>query len=771
MWFMEFESLIYYKRNEAMANFKILKIKVLRPEEEFLLKKKEDLEAEFGTPVQEEIALRVARYQNIHKCLVPGTEYRLADNERPLPDNFFSIKADMQESDRDIDISVSAIVGQNGSGKSTLLEVLIRLFNNVAFALQRAYDSNPAIPLQFVDEVYAELTYQMPENEIYKLEQKGTVLRCLCKEQEIWKYDNNRGNLITVVDAINCLKDCFFFTITLNYSAYSYNIYNYRPEWREIPPNNKLDYTDEDRCWLSALFHKNDAYQTPIVLNPFRSFGEIDFNNEANLTRDRLFLLSVQNVDMLSVLIDGLRTHSIVFDTQMSLVEQPRIAFSSSRLVDVFVQLRNITNSNDVRDTIYKRCQRLCDIVIKAWCEIVGLDLTTPSQNNLLQRDVSRAKNYLVYKTIKTTQNYAMYSSFRQCFMLPRDADDDELEVVLGSAEMKIPQLVKELWEDQTHVTLKIHKTLAFLKFKHYHMGMGNEDGLGIHQISAQRYNDIIEGLYQKLGGDEQKVWKREYLLPAPCFDARLIMSQKKRDNNGIVIPGEETQTELNSRSSGEMQLLYSLTTVLYHLKNVDSNITSGKNALRYPCVNLIFDEMELYYHPNFQKDFLYNMLYAIRKMKYQGIKAINIIIATHSPYILSDIPKNNVLCLDNGNVYQNREQHLNNTFAANVYDILNSRFFMNDFVGKFAYNKLDEIIMEVNAGEQIAKDEYDRKLNLVELIGDEFIKEKLKEELMDKLINSEKRQIIETEISRLERKRQYLTQKLEEDIDGGIEI
>ena len=752
-----------------MANFKILKIKVLRPDEDFLLMKKEDLEAKYETSVPEEIALRVARYQNIHKCLVPETEYRLADNEQPLPDDFFKIKADQQEDDRNIDISVSAIVGQNGSGKSTLLEVLIRLFNNVAFALQRAYVSFPAIPLQFVDEVYAELTYQMPQNEIYKIEQKGTVIRCLCKEHEMWKYDNKQKDFITSKDAVDCLNNCFFFTVVLNYSAYSYNIYNYRSEWRDTPQNDELDYTDEDRCWLSAIFHKNDAYQTPIVLNPFRSFGEIDFNNEANLTRDRLFLLSVQNVDMLSVLMKGVRTHSIMLDTKMTLVELPRILFSSPQLVDVFVQLRNISNRNEVRSAIYNRCQSLCKMVINAWCKNVGFDMTNPKQNEYLQQDISRAINYLVYKTIKITQNYTMYSSYRQYFILPRDANDDDLNKRLFFARMKISQLVKELWEDHTHVTLKIHKTLAFLKFRHYQLGMGNEEGLGPHQVSVQRYNNIIEHLFRKLGGDNQNVWKREYLLPAPCFDARLILSEEKLDNDGNVIPGEVTLTELNSRSSGEMQLLYSLSTVLYHLKNIDSNITSGKNVLKYSCVNLIFDEMELYFHPSFQKNLLYNLLYTIRRMKYQGIKAINIIIATHSPYILSDFPKNNVLCLDNGKVYQDNEQQLNNTFAANVYDILNSRFFMNDFVGKFAYKKLDEIINEVNAEEQITEDEYNQRLKLVKLIGDEFIKEKLKEELIEKLINSEKRLIIETEITRLERKRRYLTQKLE-DIDGGTE-
>lgn len=735
-----------------MANFKILSIKVLKPDDEFILMKKEDLEAKYGAQIPDEIALRVARYKNIHKCLEPETEYRFADNGQPLPDDFFKIKADQQNSDRDIAISVSAIVGQNGCGKSTLLEVLIRLINNAAFALQKAYVSTTANTLQFVEDIYAELTYQMPEDEIYKLEQKGKVIRCLCKEQEMWKYDNSQSNLITADNAKDCLNKCFFFTIALNYSAYSYNIYNYRPEWRNTPQNNNLHYTDEDMCWLSAIFHKNDAYQTPVVLNPFRSFGEIDFNNEANLTRDRLFLLSVQNVDMLSVLMEGVRTHSIRFDTQMSLVEQAGIEFSSPQLVNLFVQLRNISNSNEVRNKTYDRCQRRCKIIIKAWCEKVGLDLKGP-----YQKDISRAINYLAYKTIKITQNYAMYSSYRQCFIMPREANDAKLEGIINLAEMNIPQLVNELWEDQTHVTLKIHKTLAFLKFKHYHLNMGNEKGLGSHQVSAQRYNDIIEGLYQSIGGDDQNAWKREYLLPAPCFDARLFMSEKKLDNNGNEIPGEEVLTDLNSRSSGEMQLLYSLTTVLYHLKNVDSNIISGKNALKYHCVNLIFDEMELYFHPNFQKDLLYNLLYSIRKMKYQGIKAINIIIATHSPYILSDFPQNNVLCLEKGKVYQDKENLMSKIFAANIYDILNSHFFMNDFVGKFAYNKLDEIIKEVNTGGQIAKNEYNQKLNLVELIGDEFIKDKLKEELLDKLDKNARKEAVEEEIRMIERRVYYL--------------
>lgn len=750
----------------VMANFKILSIKVLTPKDTFLLEESYESVALNGDPETLERALRKSRYRNIHKVLEPGVEYKFINNSGRLPDDFFKIKSDYKKGENAIDISVSAVVGQNGSGKSTLLELFIRLINNAAYALKNAYVSRPMIPLQFVEDVYAELTYQLPDERICKLRQDGSTMVFEINGNQEWKYDRHENNSINMSDAIFHLGD-FFISIVLNYSSYSFNLYNFRPEWSDLPPDDGTIYTDEDRCWLSAIFHKNDAYQTPIVLNPFRSFGEIDFNNEADLTRDRLFLLSIQNVDMLSVLMEGMRTHSIVFDTKMSLVEQPQIPYSSPQLADLFIQFRTISDRTEINKSVYKRCEKLCEMIIDEWEKVLCIDLHAATNNKSLDQDIRRALNYLAYKTIKVTLNYALYSHYRQCFALPRDRNEAELADNYMAAGSMIPQLVKELWEDPTHVALKIHKTLAFLKFKHYYLGMGIEKGLSRHQVSAGRFNKIIEDLYNDLGGDGQDTWKREYLLPAPCFDARLILSEPKYDCKGNAIPGEEVRKEMNSLSSGQMQLLYSLSTVLYHLKNVDSNIVGGRNSLRYPCVNLVFDEIELYFHPNFQKDLLYDLIYAIQKMNYKGIKHINIIIATHSPYILSDFPKSNVLCLENGNVYSDEGHELGNTFSANVYDILNSRFFMNEFVGRFAVKKLDEIIDEVKKGESISKEQYKKRLELIELIGDEFVREKLKEELLDKLGERERREMAVEEIKNIKRRMDYLESIIEE---GGVE-
>ena len=65
-----------------------------------------------------------------------------------------------------------------------------------------------------------------------------------------------------------------------NYSHYAYNTYDFRNEW--------VKKTDEDTCRLKWLFHKNDGYQAPLTLHPFRDKGTIEIERERELSNQRL---------------------------------------------------------------------------------------------------------------------------------------------------------------------------------------------------------------------------------------------------------------------------------------------------------------------------------------------------------------------------------------------------------------------------------------------------------------------------------------------------
>ena len=88
-----------------------------------------------------------------------------------------------------------------------------------------------------------------------------------------------------------------------------------------------------------------------------------------------------------------------------------------------------------------------------------------------------------------------------------------------------------------------------------------------------------------------------------------------------------------------------------------------------------VFDEMDLSWHPEWQRKMVYYVVDFFDKLKLD--KKINIIFTTHSPFILSDMPKENVIMLyrDN-NGYAKKYNSEGNTFGANIHDLFNNNFF-----------------------------------------------------------------------------------------------
>ena len=85
--------------------------------------------------------------------------------------------------------------------------------------------------------------------------------------------------------------------------------------------------------------------------------------------------------------------------------------------------------------------------------------------------------------------------------------------------------------------------------------------------------------------------------------------------------------------------------------------------------------------HPNWQKKLINNLDIILKSFKKKNTYT-NIIITSHSPFILSDIPKENVIFLKNGKM----ENPDIKTFGANIHTLLANGFFMCDgLMGEFA--------------------------------------------------------------------------------------
>ena len=109
--------------------------------------------------------------------------------------------------------------------------------------------------------------------------------------------------------------------------------------------------------------------------------------------------------------------------------------------------------------------------------------------------------------------------------------------------------------------------------------------------------------------------------------------------------------------SSGEKSLLRIWAYIESKMQSIDK-----RNFL------FLFDELDIEIHPQWQKEII---KYILQILKNQPEKQFHIVITSHSPFLLSDIPKENVIFLENGKqVDPNIE-----TFGANIHTLLSHGF------------------------------------------------------------------------------------------------
>lgn len=115
----------------------------------------------------------------------------------------------------------------------------------------------------------------------------------------------------------------------------------------------------------------------------------------------------------------------------------------------------------------------------------------------------------------------------------------------------------------------------------------------------------------------------------------------------------------------------------------------------------LLVDEIDLYMHPEWQRKIINNLVKDINSFFID--KSIHLIFTTHSPITLSDMPKQSVVQLqrevneeniETGNIIVDFSQK--DTFGANIFDLYNDSFFLEDTMGEFARTKINSAIKEV---------------------------------------------------------------------------
>lgn len=689
-----------------------------------------------------------------HLYIYPDCQYRKNLEDGLYPFGTFDIPEFYGKN-----VALHAIVGRNGSGKSSLLDIMIRMINNVGALMCKKEKRDASDRVRYARHIYADLAFNASftiEGDLIAMANEDVVHegKICVRDRCLWvEYDNDvywlsdtsiiksslQENLIChqlmnqyglhfhdysdmrSEERKHDLASMLFYTIATNYSMLGFQSADYADE-ESLEYDEEIRITDKEgkilvdnqgrhivtegwvdnKNWITGVFHKNDGYMCPLVLNPYRDGGVINMNNEASLTVSRLTAL----------LITYMQDRPIIDDYQ---VDKVLYTFKD----DFYMRFKAIVDKDDsdkknlLADGGDLQYFSSAAIKEKSWSWTILDELNIPMQPYLHKTEIA-ARLYVAYKILNIAATYPHYAEYRRFGKI--DKVFDSFKQV--PAHTKLRAMIREIEQRRTHVEQKVHQALRFIRIlDDMHRNAPNVDFTWLdstftytdfisHIPTPERFNDLDECMR---------------CLPPNIFRQTIFM--KRVVKNQVVASG----IPFSKMSSGQKQMLYQLSTLMYHCVNLS---TVPVNETRYYNINIILDEIEVCFHPEYQRMFISRMLELLcDTLHLNDIFGIHIWLTTHSPFILSDIPESLITYMKQGHRMTDEEKTHDGILppmAANISDLLHQSFFLEQgFIGEYTRRKILDAIsfMRNDAG----GDWTEGSLNeFIKGIGEPFIKKNL---------------------------------------------
>lgn len=668
-------------------------------------------------------------------------------------------------------VTLHTIVGKNGSGKSSLLDIMFRMVNNVGAVMCKQESRDASAKVRYARHIYADIEYDKSfTNDVFEMDETGLsqVHHCklCCRDTSLWiefdnrvfwlgdnelrnfskekntyydtlkaRYEKNRFTDLRdfrSLDAKRILAQLLFYTVATNYSMLGFQSLDYEEE-DSLEYEDEVYITDSDgaylvdndgsflttcgwvekKNWLKGVFHKNDGYMCPIVLNPFRDGGKINMDTEAALTVNRLSALLISEQMDKKPLIEDYYLDYIHYD----------------RRKDFYLRFKPMYEKPDKEDPDQERKNLLADggdlklfkiaSTKKNTLSWIALDeLGYPVTEGLGDTEVY-LRLYLVYKILNIAATYPFYEGYRKFGDINRVFSNSTKGY---GKRVLLRQLVQRVDNRQTHVEQKVHQTLHFLeKIEQIKINNSQFNTSWLDQgFTFEDYRCRL-GVPQKFESIEDCM---SYLPPNLFWQSIYLKRYDKETDEW------EYDIPFKRMSSGQKQMLYQLSTLIYHLHNIKS---VPKNQVHYYQVSIVLDEIEVCFHPEYQRMFINRLLEILMdKLHLNDAFGIHILMTTHSPFILSDIPSELISYMEKGHQlsYQELEERkIRKPMAGNISELLHQSFFLHDgFIGEYARRKILSLVKYLKDGEA-GDDHWDRQQAklFIDGISEPFISKQLK--------------------------------------------
>jgi predicted ATPase len=409
--------------------------------------------------------------------------------------------------------------------------------------------------------------------------------------------------------------------------------------------------------WVNTIYHKNDTYSTPLLIQPDKQ-DKVTFGRKVDI--DKLDEINKQNILKFYNEISGFQTITNFFKPNYIKINEISHSVGYSKRSE-FVEFKKVRKiANQIDKLIHK----------------FKLKIDFNEANNFLKDLKSLEDNnefeylnqlYIAFKILLSNKAYfneEIYKRLEQAFRKMLEENKLVSQEVLVKLDEYDSLIKKEVLDD--YRVDKINKCINFQQKAIF---------------EREEFVKFYSGEKLSLFNTEVK----EVLLFLPPW---------------LQFEFYEDDKSLNTLSNGEKILFTIVSNIMYQVNNIFQD-------KKYNSINIFLDEVELGLHPNWQKRYLSDIIKSLKSIK-QKKKQIYLCFASHSPFFLSDIPKENIIFLEkykeNDNDVKNGEQKVGNcknvtkevdiqTFGANIHTLLSHGFFMKDgLMGEFAKGKIENI-------------------------------------------------------------------------------
>ena len=333
-----------------------------------------------------------------------------------------------------------------------------------------------------------------------------------------------------------------------------------------------------------------------------------------------------------------------------------------------------------------------------------------------------------------------------------KDKIDKVFEQIMLKNNTKYKQKAKDIFNminDTYHKFLAISFIENHFEKKTIRLG-SNLEGLHIDNFNNDELNCLkdIKCLEKKLS--DEPIHSRDVFNKIFSNDQVKIINALSKKEKEIYAKYynyfyyfdliDSKDRHYNDLSYGE-KVIFGQLIWIYH-------VLSRKNE----DILFVFDEPDISLHPEWQRKYLYEIYNLCSKFASES----HFIITTHSPFILSDIPKENIIFLKDGKNVSDEVEI--DTFGANIHTLLSNAFFMEDgLIGDFAKAKIDEVIKFLN-NEESEIESIVKARNIINIIGEPIIKNQLQ-----KMLKNVQEENINSDVDFLKQKVKELEEKIKE--------